>query len=206
MCTKGGRGQGFINYPPFGDSNNISALLAELLSYAIDTWYPQVLFWTRVQLPHVRQRGCVWGGAVSWNYIFLDGVSNQTEEANNTNSSQTKHVITGSCLYHKHLRAKSTSATKLIKCFLVQELRAKTALIHSELCCKVIRQTQVSRTQCQDSDLATVAPAAPAETLEHLENPLVSGWQPGWEKVSDLSDTQMCGLLPVRGYEAGITH
>lgn len=44
------------------------------------------------------------------------------------------------------------------------------------------------------------------KTLEHLENPLVSGWQPGWEKVSDLSDTQMCGLLPVRGYEAGITH
>ncbi len=60
--------------------------------------------------------------------------------------------------------------------------------------------------QCQDGDLATVTPAWCTETLEHLENPLASGWQPGWEKVSDLSDTQMCGLLPVRGYEAGITH
>lgn len=49
-------------------------------------------------------------------------------------------------------------------------------------------------------------PAPRAETSEHLENPLVSGWQPGWEMASDLSDTQMCGLSPDRGDEAGITH
>lgn len=152
MCTKGSRGQGFINYPLFGDSNNIWALLAELLSQAIDTWYPWVLFWTLVQLLHARQRGCV--GEKSWNYIFLYGVSNQTEEANNTNSSQTKHVIIGSCLYHKplkHLRAKSTSGTKLIKHFQVQTLQAKTALIYSELYRKVM-------SQCQDGDLTTVGP------------------------------------------------
>lgn len=36
------------------------------------------------------------------------------------------------------------------------------------------------------------------ETLKHLDNPSVSGWQPGWEKMSGLTDTQMCALLPVQ--------
>lgn len=63
--------------------------------------------------------------------------------------------------------------------------------------------------QCQDGDVGAVAPLAPrTETLEHLENLSVNVWQPGWEKVCDRSDTQMCGLLPVpaalRG--GGITH
>lgn len=149
----------------------------------------------------------VWGEK-GWNYIFMVWAT-KLRRTNSTNETETKHVIIGSYLYRKHLKslsAKSTSGTKLIKHFKVQKLQAKAALIHSQLYRKVITQTQVSQTQCQDGYLGTVAPVPRTETLEHLENPLVSGWQPGWEKVSDLSDTQMCGLLPVQGYEAGITH
>ncbi|KAG7496004.1 hypothetical protein JOB18_010387 [Solea senegalensis] len=118
------------------------------------------------------------------------------------------HII-GSCLYHKHfsyLQAKSTSGTKLIKHSEEQKLQAKTTLIRTKLCRKVFTRTQVSQTQCHNGDLGTAAPVPCGETLEHLEDPSVSGWQPGWEKMSDLSDTQMCGLLAVQVYEAGITH
>ncbi|KAK1890160.1 Ras GTPase-activating protein gap-2, partial [Dissostichus eleginoides] len=58
---------------------------------------------------------------------------------------------------------------------------------------------KVSQTQCQDGDLTRVAPA--------YRNLGTSGKSPGerlaagWEEVSDLSDTQMCGLLPVRGWD-----
>lgn len=77
---------------------------------------------------------------------------------------------------------------------------------NTELCSKVTPQTQGSENQCHGSEWATVAPEPCSETLEHLENPPVSDWQPGWETVSDLSDAQMCGLLAGRGDEAEITH
>lgn len=80
------------------------------------------------------------------------------------------------------------------------------ALMHSELCSKVIQQTLCHRRNVRIVIQRQWPLHCEQKTLEHLENPLVSVWQPGWEKVSDLSDTQMCGLLPVRGYEAGITH
>lgn len=52
---------------------------------------------------------------------------------------------------------KSKAGTKLPPS---EEATANTAEIHSELWSKVIRETQVSQKQCQDSDLATVTPCA----------------------------------------------
>lgn len=59
------------------------------------------------------------------------------------------------------MQTKSTSGTKKEK----NHFMMHNALMHSELCSKVIQQTPVSQTQCQDCDSATVASAPRTENL-----------------------------------------
>lgn len=56
-------------------------------------------------------------------------------------------------------------------------------------------KTLASQKQCHNGAFGTLAPMSCSETLEHLEDPSVINWQPGLEKMSDLSDVQTCGLL-----------
>lgn len=152
-----------------------------------------------------------WGGEKkSWNYIFLYGVSIQTEEANNRNSSTNK-----TCL---QLPSSSQTPQTPASQINIWNKTDKANFPSAEATSKnsfdilwTLREKLFERLRCHERDVGIVIwrrwpLQTHPETLEHLENPLVSDWQPGWEKVSDLSDTQMCGLLPVRGYEAGITH
>lgn len=185
-------------------SNNIWALLAQLLSQPIDTWYPQVLFWTRVQLLHVTQGNCLGteGEKKKKKKLKLHlSLSLKQKRSPRLDSSPAKHVT-----HHRHLPlspAPHLSVGQIINIWReTDKVFHRSAQLRANLLWCALNysgtfsnKTLASQKQCHNGAFGTLAPMSCSETLEHLEDPSVINWQPGLEKMSDLSDVQTCGLL-----------
>lgn len=188
-------------------SNNIWALLAQLLSQPIDTWYPQVLFWTRVQLLHVTQGNCLGteGEKKKKKKLKLHlSLSLKQKRSPRLDSSPAKHVT-----HHRHLPlspAPHLSVGQIINIWReTDKVFHRSAQLRANLLWCALNysgtfsnKTLASQKQCHNGAFGTLAPMSCSETLEHLEDPSVINWQPGLEKMSDLSDVQTCGLLNSR--------
>lgn len=185
-------------------SNNIWALLAQLLSQPIDTWYPQVLFWTRVQLLHVTQGNCLGteGEKKKKKKLKLHlSLSLKQKRSPRLDSSPAKHVT-----HHRHLPlspAPHLSVGQIINIWReTDKVFHRSAQLRANLLWCALNysgtfsnKTLASQKQCHNGAFGTLAPMSCSETLEHLEDPSVINWQPGLEKMSDLSDVQTCALL-----------